>query len=131
MATTKETMKVIAGGVNKKEESEVIMDGRVIAVEMSDELAEVFEGLVEALISKCEDENAERSENDRNNMDREDDGYFMKVEELAALVGVWQAIRAAENMVIILENVNKESALSIVPNTEYIDRDLKATVVEG
>ena len=55
MATTKETMKVIAGGVNKKEESEVIMDGRVIAVEMSDELAEVFEGLVEALISKCED----------------------------------------------------------------------------
>ena len=114
MATTKETMKVIAGGVNKKEESEVIMDGRVIAVEMSDELAEVFEGLVEALISKCEDENAERSENDRNNMDREDDGYFMKVEELAALVGVWQAIRAAENMVIILENVNKESALSIV-----------------
>ena len=66
MATTKETMKVIAGGVNKKEESEVIMDGSVIAVEMSDELAEVFEGLVEALISKCEDENAERSENDWN-----------------------------------------------------------------
>ena len=30
MATTKETMKVIAGGVNKKEEPEVIMDGRVI-----------------------------------------------------------------------------------------------------
>ena len=27
MATTKETMKVIAGGVNKKEEPEVIMDG--------------------------------------------------------------------------------------------------------
>ena len=121
MTTTKETMKVIAGGVNKKEESEVIMDGRVIAVEMSDELAEVFEGLVEALISKCEDENAERSENDRNNMDREDDGYFMKVEELAALVGVWQAIRAAENMVIILENVNKESALSIVKRFEEAD----------
>ena len=52
MATTKETMKVIAGGVNKKEEPEVIMDGRVIAVEMSDELAEVFERLVETLISK-------------------------------------------------------------------------------
>ena len=121
MATTKETMKVIAGGVNKKEESEVIMDGRVIAVEMSDELAEVFEGLVEALISKCEDENAERSENDRNNMDREDDGYFMKVEELAALVGVWQAIRVAENMVIILENVNKESALSIVKRFDEAD----------
>ena len=84
MATTKETMKVIAGGVNKKEEPEVIMDGRVIAVEMSDELAEVFEGLVGALISKCEDEDAERSENNRNNMEPEDDGYFMKVEELAA-----------------------------------------------
>ena len=100
MTTTKETMKVIAGGLDKKEEPEVIMDGKVIAVEMPDELAEVFERLVETLISKCEDKDADRSESNQSNMNPQEDGYFMKVEEMAALIGVWHAIRAAENMVI-------------------------------
>jgi len=96
MTTTKETMKVIAGGLDKKEEPEVIMDGKVIAVEMPDELAEVFERLVETLISKCEDKDADRSESNQSNMNPQEDGYFMKVEEMAALIGVWHAIRAAE-----------------------------------
>ncbi len=121
MTTTKETMKVIAGGLDKKEEPEVIMDGKVIAVEMPDELAEVFERLVETLISKCEDKDADRSESNQSNMNPQEDGYFMKVEEMAALIGVWHAIRAAENMVIILENVNKESALSIVKRFDEAD----------
>ena len=38
MATTNETMKVIANGVDKKEEPEIIMGGKVIAVEVPDEL---------------------------------------------------------------------------------------------
>ena len=121
MTTTKETMKVIAGGLDKKEEPEVIMDGKVIAVEMPDELAEVFERLVETLISKCEDKDADRSESNQSNMNPQEDGYFMKVEEMAALIGVWHAIRAAENMVIILEKLNKESALSIVKRFEEAD----------
>ena len=121
MTTTKETMKVIAGGLDKKEEPEVIMDGKVIAVEMPDELAEVFERLVETLISKCEDKDADRSESNQSNMNPQEDGNFMKVEEMAALIGVWHAIRAAENMVIILEKLNKESALSIVKRFEEAD----------
>ncbi len=121
MTTTKETMKVIAGVLDKKEEPEVIMDGKVIAVEMPDELAEVFERLVETLISKCEDKDADRSESNQSNMNPQEDGYFMKVEEMAALIGVWHAIRAAENMVIILEKLNKESALSIVKRFEEAD----------
>ena len=121
MTTTKETMKVIAGGLDKKEEPEVIMDGKVIAVEMPDELAEVFERLVETLISKCEDKDADRSESNQSKVNPQEDGYFMKVEEMAALIGVWHAIRAAENMVIILEKLNKESALSIVKRFEEAD----------
>ena len=34
MATTKESMKVIAGGLDKKEEPEIVMEGKVIAVEV-------------------------------------------------------------------------------------------------
>ena len=55
MATTKESMKVIAGGLDKKEEPEVVMEGKVIAVEVPDELAETFERLIGGMITKCED----------------------------------------------------------------------------
>jgi len=41
MATTKETMKVIAGGLNRKEEPEAKEGSKNVAIEAPDELAEV------------------------------------------------------------------------------------------
>ena len=67
MATTNETMKVIANGVDKKEEPEIIMGGKVIAVEVPDELAEVFEGIIGSLIEKSESAEAESPENNDSN----------------------------------------------------------------
>ena len=61
MATTKESMKVIAGGLDKKEEPEVVMEGKVIAVEVPDELAEAFERLIGGMITKCEDNRKARN----------------------------------------------------------------------
>ena len=55
MATTKESMKVIAGGLDKKEEPEMLIGGKVIAVEVPDELAEAFERLIGGKITKSED----------------------------------------------------------------------------
>ena len=66
MATTKESMKVIAGGLDKKEEPEVVMEGKVIAVEVPDELAEAFERLIGGMITKCEDKGNLHSEKDQN-----------------------------------------------------------------
>ena len=74
MATTKETMNVIANGVDTKDEPEIIMGGKVIAVEVPDELAEVFEGIIGSLIKKSESAEAESPENnDSNGGDWDDD----------------------------------------------------------
>ena len=79
MATTNETMKVIANGVDKKEEPEIIMGGKVIAVEVPDELAEIFEGIIGSLIEKSESAEAESPENnDSNGGDWDDDEELTK-----------------------------------------------------
>ena len=59
-------MKVIAGGLDKKEEPEVVMEGKVIAVEVPDELAEAFEKLIGGMITKCENEDNLHPEDDQN-----------------------------------------------------------------
>ncbi len=74
MATTKESMKVIAGGLDKKEKPEVVMEGKKIAVEVPDGLAEAFEKLVGGMITKCEDKDNLHIEDDQNDTaDMEDE----------------------------------------------------------
>ena len=90
MATTKESMKVIAGGLDKKEKPEVVMEGKVIAVEVPDELAEAFEGLIGSMISKCENEDIQSPERDQNNgRESEDDDWKpTETQELASDKGI-------------------------------------------
>ena len=116
MATTKETMNVIANGVDKKEEPEIIMGGKVIAVEVPDELAEVFEGIIGSLIEKSESAEVESPEkNDSNGEDWEDE-ELTEAEELAADIACWLARRASDNLVKVAkeEHLSTESMLAIV-----------------
>ena len=116
MATTKETMNVIANGVDKKEEPEIIMGGKIIAVEVPDELAEVFEGIIGSLIEKSESAEVESPEkNDSNGEDWEDE-ELTEAEELAADIACWLARRASDNLVKVAkeEHLSTESMLAIV-----------------
>jgi len=116
MATTKETMNVIANGVDKKEEPEIIMGGKVIAVEVPDELAEVFEGIIGSLIEKSESAEVESPEkNDSNGEDWEDE-ELTEAEELAAEIACWLARRASDNLMKVAkeEQLSTESMLAIV-----------------
>ena len=108
MATTNETMKVIANGVDKKEEPEIIMGGKVIAVEVPDELAEIFEGIIGSLIEKSESAEAESPENnDSNGGDWDDDEELTEAEELAADIAYWLAHRASDNLMKVAKVINQ------------------------
>ena len=45
MATTNETMKVIAEGIDQKKSPDIIMDGRVIVIEIPEEMEEIIQNL--------------------------------------------------------------------------------------
>ena len=126
MATTNETMKVIANGVDKKEEPEIIMGGKVIAVEVPDELAEIFEGIIGSLIEKSESAEAESPENnDSNGGDWDDDEELTEAEELAADIAYWLAHRASDNLMKVAkeEQLSIESMLAIVKCFEKTDSE--------
>ena len=106
MATTKETMNVIANGVDTKDEPEIIMGGKVIAVEVPDELAEVFEGIIGSLIKKSGSAETEASKNDDSNGGDWDDEELTEAEELAADIACWLAHRA--------EKIDPESLVSML-----------------
>lgn len=118
MATTKESMKVIAGGLDKKEEPEVVMEGKVIAVEVPDELAELFEGFIGSLIGNSEEANKKEmekehdTEKDYGNSDWEPTEAQELVWDFAAALGC----RASKHLVMLKEkNVfSTEKMLKIV-----------------
>lgn len=86
MATTKETMKVIANGIDKKKAPEVIVGGKVIEVEMPDEVAEVLEGLIGSLISSGDITGTEprvRNQNNKGNCNDPDAYELTQTDELA------------------------------------------------
>ena len=126
MAITNETLKVIANGVDKKEEPEIIMGGKVIAVEVPDELAEVFEGIIGSLIKKSESAEADSPENnDSNDGDWDDDEELTEAEELAADIAYWLAHRASDNLMKVAkeEQLSIESMLAIVKCFEKTDSE--------
>lgn len=106
MATTNETMKVIASGIGSNEEPEVIMSGRVITVEVPDELAEVFQGLIGSLAGTPVKPEGHP----------EEDGVEEPTgaEELALKITTWLAGRASDNLMKIAEGLSTESMLEIV-----------------
>lgn len=134
MATTKESMKVIAGGLDKKEEPEVVMEGKVIAVEVPDELAEVFERLIGGMITKCEDKDNLHIEDDQNdNADMEDeDREPTEVQELVMDIAFMLGSRASDHLLMIKEknDLSTEAMLTITRCLLAADSDYLVTILE-
>ena len=134
MATTKESMKVIAGGLDKKEEPEVVMEGKVIAVEVSDELAEAFERLIGGMITKCEDKDNLHIEDDQNdNANTEDeDSEPTEVQELVMDIAFMLGSRASDHLIMIKENndLSTEAMLAITRCLLTADSDYLVTILE-
>ena len=134
MATTNESMKVIAGGLGKKEEPEVVMEGKVIAVEVPDELAEAFEKLIGGMITKCEDKDNLHPEDDQNgNADTEDeDREPTEVQELVMDIAFMLGSRASDHLMMIKEknDLSTEAMLAITRCLLAADSDYLVTILE-
>lgn len=134
MATTNESMKVIAGGLGKKEEPEVVMEGKVIAVEVPDELAEAFERLIGGMITKCEDKDNLHPEDDQNgNADTEDeDREPTEVQELVMDIAFMLGSRASDHLMMIKEknDLSTEAMLAITRCLLAADSDYLITILE-
>ena len=134
MATTKESMKVIAGGLDKKEEPEVVMEGKVIAVEVPDELAEAFERLIGGMITKCEDKDNLHPEDEQNgNADTEDeDREPTEVQELVMDIAFMLGSRASDHLMMIKEknDLSTEAMLAITRCLLAADSDYLVTILE-
>ena len=134
MATTKESMKVIAGGPDKKEEPEVVMEGKVIAVEVPDELAEAFERLIGGMITRCEDKDNLHPEDDQNdNADMEDeDREPTEVQELVMDMAFMLGSRASDHLMMIKEknDLPTEAMLAITRCLLAADSDYLVTILE-
>ena len=134
MATTKESMKVIAGGLDKKEEPEVVMEGKVIAVEVPDELAEAFDRLIGGMITKCEDKDTLSLEDNQNNgSDTEDeDSEPTEVQELVMDMAFMLGSRASDHLMMIKEknDLSTEAVLVITKCLLAADSDYLVTILE-
>ena len=121
MATTKESMKVIAGGLDKKKEPEVIVGGKVIEVEMPDEVAEVLEGLIGSLISSGEIAGTEPKVSNQNNSGDPDGGDDLEptqTEELAGAITIKLAASAADAFMEIAGEMDVEAIQMVVKSLE-------------
>ena len=124
MATTKETMKVIANGIDKKKAPEVIVGGKVIEVEVPDEVAEVLEGLIGSLISSGDIAGTEprvRNQNNNGNCNDPDDFELTQTDELAGVIAIKLAACAAKHFMRIVEPMDTEVIQTIVKNLEESD----------
>ena len=134
MATTKESMKVIAGGLDKKGKPEVVMEGKVIAVEVPDELAEAFERLIGGMITRCEDKDNLHPEDDQNdNADMEDeDREPPEVQELVMDMAFMLGSRASDHLMMIKEknDLPTEAMLAITRCLLAADSDYLVTILE-
>ena len=119
MTTANETMKDIAKGIDKKEEpKEAVMEGKIIAIEVPDELAEMFDGLIGSLLSKDEVQDAEETENNQNNGDDldDEDGEPTEAQRLAWDIAGTLGCRASDHLMLLKEKngLSTEAMLTIV-----------------
>jgi hypothetical protein len=121
MATTKETMKVIAGGLDREKAPEFITGGRIIAVEVPDELTEVFEGLIGSLTGNGESAETETqvmNQNDNGDSESCDDLEPTPTEELAGAITIKLAAGAADAFMEIASEMDVEATQMVVKNLE-------------
>ncbi|MDO4870308.1 MAG: hypothetical protein Q4A65_08515 [Bacillota bacterium] len=131
MATTKESMKVIAGGLDKKEEPEVVMEGKVIAVEVPDELAEAFERLIGGMITRCEDKDTLPPDDQNDGGDPEyEDREPTEVQELVMDIAFMLGSRASDHLMMIKEknDLSTEAMLAITRCLLAADSDYLVTI---
>ena len=121
-------------GLDKKEEPEVVMEGKVIAVEVPDELAEAFERLIGGMITKCEDKDNLHPEDDQNgNADTEDeDREPTEVQELVMDIAFMLGSRASDHLMMIKEknDLSTEAMLAITRCLLAADSDYLITLNE-
>lgn len=128
MATTKETMKVIANGIEQKNVPETILEGKIIRLDLPEEaaeaLAEIF-SLIEGLEGKQEYKVADAQENN-NGAPEDDDDYDKEpteTEELVDRIAAWTAYRAVEHLMKIAEDLTTDSMLAIVKCIEQMEAE--------
>lgn len=132
MTTTNETMKVITDGIDKKEGKGVVPGGKVIAVEVPDELAGLLEGLIGSLISQGGFTDAEEPESDPNSIrDPEYDHEFTETEELALRIIDMLAYRASNNLMKIARRLSTDSMLAIVKCIEEQDSEGQVSTLKA
>ena len=109
MATTKETMKVIAKGIDEKEEPDVIPAKTIIRVEVPDELADIIERDIDS-ISICR----KKEDMKREEITPEDEYEAADVEELAEQIIIEIAEKAAADFVLFAGEADPECVLLVL-----------------
>lgn len=128
MATTNETMKVIANGIEQKNEPETILEGKIVRLDLPEEaaeaLAEIF-SIIEGLEEKQADKGAPAQENSNGGPEDEDDfdREPTEVEELVDRIAAWTAYRAVEHLMKIAEDLTTDTMLAIVKCIEQMQAE--------
>ena len=133
MATNKETKKVIAKGIDKKEEPEVVIGGKLVAIEVPDELAELFDEFIESLKSKAATTETEPPENDQDNSSPEyDDDGPTKLQEFVMDIAFTLGSRASDHLMMIKENndLSTEAMLVITRCLLAADSDYLVSILQ-
>ena len=125
-------MKVIAGGLDKKEEPEIVIGGKVIALEVPEELTEIFDNLAYSLIGRCRRPIDEEPECDPvKEESREDNVEYSETWKLAARISEGLAERAADNLMKIAENLTVETMVAITKYLLSMDAEKLIPMLKG
>ena len=129
MATTNETMKVIAEGIDQKKSPDIIMDGRVIVIEIPEEMEEIIQDLAWSLVKECDKtyEKAQESEID----EKDEDWVDNETGELASRIAAVLAHRAVENLMTIAENLTVETMVAITKYLLSMDAERLVSMLKG
>ena len=133
MATNKETKEVIAKGIDKKEESEVVIGGKLVAIEVPDELAELFDEFIESLKSRAAATETEPPENDQYNSRPEyDDDGPTELQELVMDIAFMLGSRASDHLMMIKEknDLSTEAMLAITRCLLAADSDYLVSILQ-
>ena len=129
MATTNETMKVIAEGIDQKKSPDIIMDGRVIVIEIPEEMEEIIQNLAWSLVKECDKtyEKALESEID----EKDEDWVDNETGELASRIAAVLAHRAVDNLMTIAENLTVETMVGITKYLLSMDAERLVSMLKG
>ena len=129
MATTNETMKVIAEGIDQKKSPDIIMDGRVIVIEIPEEMEEIIQDLAWSLVKECDKtyEKVLESEID----EKDEDWVDNETGELVCRIAAVLAHRAVDNLMTIAENLTVETMVAITKYLLSMDAERLVSMLKG